>query len=147
MAETSDVLRAHIDMIVLARLEKEDCYGYRINRDIQSKTPPQYELKEATLYSAFRRLEKEGLIRSYWGDEEAGARRRYYSITDAGKEALAEARTSWQDVKKVVDALVRPAPAAKAKPATVKAKPKAATKPKAAPAKNTSKTRRTGNDG
>ena len=47
-------------------------------------TDGRYELKEATLYTAFRRLEEAGCIRSYWGDEATGARRRYYAITEAG---------------------------------------------------------------
>lgn len=140
MAETSDVLRGHIDMIVLARLAQGDCYGYRINRDIQSKTGEKYELKEATLYSAFRRLEKEGYISSYWGDEDSGARRRYYGITDKGKQAYDGLRAEWRDVKKVIDALVgeseKKAPAKAAAPAAAKTKKsavKTTTKAKAAP--------------
>lgn len=106
MAMASDVLRSHIDMIILARLQNGDCYGYRINRDIESVTGERYELKEATLYSAFRRLEKEGLIGSYWGDEDTGARRRYYSITDVGRRTLLQYREEWEEVKQMVEALV-----------------------------------------
>lgn len=107
MAQTSDVLRGHIDMLVLARLAHGDCYGYRINRDILSKTGQQYELKEATLYGAFRRLENQGYIGSYWGDEDSGARRRYYSITDAGQKRYSALCGEWEDVKKVIDALLK----------------------------------------
>ncbi|MFV0412052.1 MAG: PadR family transcriptional regulator [Oscillospiraceae bacterium] len=105
MPITSDIIRGHTDTIILAHLMKQDSYGYRINRDILEKTEKQYELKEATLYTAFRRLEKDGLIRSYWGDEELGARRRYYSITEQGKAAYEKNRQEWEEAKHVIDAL------------------------------------------
>lgn len=101
----SDVIRGHTDTIILARLMQGDSYGYQINRDIMNKTGKQYELKEATLYTAFRRLEKEGLIHSYWGEEDLGARRRYYTITPQGKEAFAKYRQEWQEAKQMIDTL------------------------------------------
>lgn len=107
MPITSDVIRGHTDTIILAHLMQGDSYGYRINRDILQKTGKQYELKEATLYTAFRRLEKEGLIRSYWGDEELGARRRYYAITDEGKAAFARYCTEWEEAKNTIDTLIK----------------------------------------
>ena len=106
MPLSSDLIRGHTDTIVLAHLLREDSYGYRISRDILTETNKQFELKEATLYSAFRRLEKEGLVRSYWGDEGAGARRRYYSITDSGREAYLQQRQAWESVKKTIDTLI-----------------------------------------
>lgn len=106
MAITSDVIRGHTDTIILARLMRGDSYGYRINRDILAKTGKQYELKEATLYTAFRRLEKDGLIESYWGEDGPGARRRYYTITSAGKEAFTKYRQEWDEAKQMIDALI-----------------------------------------
>ena len=80
MSITSDLIRGHTETIILARLIEKDSYGYEINKSIIDKTGGKYELKEATLYSAFRRLESTGMIKSYWG-EGTGARRRYYTIT------------------------------------------------------------------
>ena len=77
MSITSDLLRGHTETIILKLLIEKDSYGYEINKSIQEKTNNLFELKEATLYSAFRRLETAGLIASYWGDEATGARRRY----------------------------------------------------------------------
>lgn len=71
---TSDLIRGNTDTIILAQLRLGDSYGYKINKAIQRKTRSQYELKEATLYTAFRRLEENGYISSYWGDESTGAR-------------------------------------------------------------------------
>ncbi|MDL2324215.1 PadR family transcriptional regulator [Ruminococcaceae bacterium OttesenSCG-928-A16] len=106
MAISSDLIRGHTDMIILANLMKEDSYGYRINREIQEKTNNMFELKEATLYSAFRRMEKEGVIRSYWGVEDLGARRRYYTITPEGRAAFAQYCKEWDQVKTTIDQLI-----------------------------------------
>lgn len=62
MSIASDIIRGHTDAIILAHLLSGDTYGYEINKSIQSITGNQYELKEATLYTAFRRLEAAGLI-------------------------------------------------------------------------------------
>lgn len=103
----SDMVRSHVDTIILARLLHQDGYGYKINRDILDKTGHKFELKEATLYSAFRRLEKAGLITSYWGDEDLGARRRYYSITQEGRIAWATYRKDWEEAKAMIDTLTQ----------------------------------------
>ena len=57
-----------------------------INKVISEQSDSFFELKEATLYTSFRRLEESHYITSYWGDENSGARRRYYSITENGKK-------------------------------------------------------------
>ena len=77
MLVISDVIRGYTDTILLAQLIKNDSYGYEINKTIQSITHDEFELKESTLYTAFRRLETSGYIISHWGDENIGARRRY----------------------------------------------------------------------
>lgn len=107
MSMTSDMLRGHTDPIILAHLLEQDSYGYQINKDILNKTNNLYELKEATLYSAFRRLEQDGYISSYWGNEGAGARRRYYSITEEGKEIYQKQKQEWEATKTIIDKLLK----------------------------------------
>lgn len=106
MAITSDIIRGHTDTIILAQLIKKNSYGYEINKYIKEKTNNEYELKEATLYTAFRRLEEAGYITSYWGDEATGARRRYYSITNAGIEAYQRNKEDWDKTKDLIDKLI-----------------------------------------
>jgi len=107
MSMTSDMLRGHTETIILAHLLVQDSYGYQINKDILEKTNNLYELKEATLYSAFRRLEQEGLIQSYWGDEGSGARRRYYAITEDGRAAYEKQKKEWEQTKIIIDKLLK----------------------------------------
>ncbi|MCL2401159.1 MAG: PadR family transcriptional regulator [Oscillospiraceae bacterium] len=106
MSIASDLIRGHTDSIILARLMGGDNYGYEINKSIQQKTDGKYELKEATLYTAFRRLEQAGCISSYWGNERTGARRRYYSITDSGRDTYEKLIREWQSAKEMIDKLI-----------------------------------------
>ena len=106
MSIASDLIRGHTDTIILARLAGGDNYGYEINKSIQQKTEGKYEMKEATLYTAFRRLEQAGCISSYWGDEQTGARRRYYSITTAGREAYEGLIDEWKAARAMIDRLI-----------------------------------------
>lgn len=106
MSIASDLIRGHTDTIILSHLEKDDSYGYEINRNIKKMTDGEYELKEATLYSAFRRLEKSGSIRSYWGNEGSGARRRYYAITPVGRALLTANREEWKKSKNLIDLMI-----------------------------------------
>lgn len=106
MLVISDVIRGYTDTIILAQLMKGDSYGYEINKTIQTLTNDEFELKEATLYTAFRRLETGGYIVSYWGDENIGARRRYYTITDEGKNLYEENLHDWNRIKEMIDNLL-----------------------------------------
>lgn len=106
MSIASDLIRGHTDTIILAQLEKGDSYGYQINKYIKQCTNGEYELKEATLYTAFKRLETNGCIHSYWGDENTGARRKYYAITPIGEAAYAKLLAEWNTAKRLIDNLV-----------------------------------------
>lgn len=107
MLVISDVIRGYTDTLILAQLKNGDSYGYEINKSIQSTTNQEFELKEATLYTAFRRLEGAGYIVSYWGDKDVGARRRYYTITKKGLELLEENVQDWSNIKTMIDLLLK----------------------------------------
>ena len=106
MSITGDLIRGHTDAIILARLLHGDSYGYEINKTISTLSGGRFELKEATLYTAFKRLEESGCIVSYWGSSGAGARRRYYTITPAGREECTRLRTDWNETKEIMDQLL-----------------------------------------
>ena len=106
MSVTSDLIRGHTETIIMAHLARQDSYGYKINKAIREVSGGMYELKEATLYGAFRRLEEGGYISSYWGDEATGARRRYYRITSEGKSFFEKSCDEWVEAKTLIDALI-----------------------------------------
>lgn len=106
MALSADILRGYTDAIILRQLSEEDSYGYQINKNVTALSAGAFEMKEATLYTAFRRLETTGYIRSYWGDEMSGARRRYYAITQAGRDKLSADQSAWKETKAQIDLLL-----------------------------------------
>ena len=106
MSIAGDLSRGQTDAIILARLLRGDSYGYEINKTISTLSSGRFELKEATLYTAFKRLEEVGYIASYWGGSGAGARRRYYTITAQGREACFRLLAEWQETKEIMDKLL-----------------------------------------
>jgi len=103
---TSSLISGHIDIILLKIISLEDGYGYSISKTISSITNGICDVKEATLYAGLRRLEAEKLIASYWGDESQGGRRKYYTLTQAGRESLAESLAKWEMTKDLMDKIL-----------------------------------------
>lgn len=102
----TELIRGHVDTIILRSLLDGDSYPYEILREISEKSEGRYELKQPTLYSSMKRLEKQGLITSYWGTESEGGRRRYYSLTDQGREYLQRDQSEWEYSRTLIDRLL-----------------------------------------
>ncbi|MHB8136335.1 MAG: PadR family transcriptional regulator [Anaerolineaceae bacterium] len=103
---SSDLLRGHTDTMILKLLLDGDKYGYEISKLISSNSIGEYELKEATMYSSLKRLESDGAITSYWGDETQGGRRKYYRISELGKTLYSENKANWEYAKRILDQLL-----------------------------------------
>jgi PadR family transcriptional regulator, regulatory protein PadR len=103
---SSDLLRGHTDTIILKFLTDGDKYGYEITKLVYELSGQQYELKEATMYSSLKRLEHDGHISSYWGDETQGGRRKYYRITASGRALYESNKENWIFSKKILDKLL-----------------------------------------
>ncbi|GGM59459.1 PadR family transcriptional regulator [Micromonospora sonchi] len=102
----ADLLRGHTDTIVLGILRRTDSYGFEIFKRIRDSTGGRHEIKEATLYASYRRLARDGLIESYWGDETQGGRRKYYRITDAGRAVFQRNVAAWTVTRDLIDTLL-----------------------------------------
>jgi len=99
----SDIIRGHLDAIILRLIIEKDRYGYEISKEISLRTNDIFNIKEATLYAVFQRLEKKGLIRPYYGDVTHGGKRKYYQVTTLGKAFFKEKIAEWDNIKKVVN--------------------------------------------
>ena len=106
MPISADLIRGHTDTIILAHLIHKDSYGYEINKAIQLSSNGLYELKEATFYTAFKRLEDAGCISSYWGEEATNARRKYYKITPLGRSTFEKLLEEWRITRDIIDKLL-----------------------------------------
>ncbi|QCT03713.1 transcriptional regulator, PadR-like family protein [Paenibacillus algicola] len=102
----SDLIRGSIDMLILNLLSEKDNYGYQIIKEMLVRSHHQFELKEPTLYSSLKRLEKQSLIISYWGEESQGGRRKYYRLTGDGEKRLSQSREEWVAARDVIDLLI-----------------------------------------
>lgn len=105
---SSDLIRGHINTIILRTLCERDKYGYEIIEEIESKSHGQYTLKQPTLYSALKRLESQGYINAYWKTDETsgGGRRKYYTISDSGREISEKNQSEWEYSRTVIDSLI-----------------------------------------
>lgn len=91
-----------LETMVLASLKYEDSYGYKIIQDISNIM----EISESTLYPILRRLENQGLVRTY--NTEFNSRiRKYYQITKVGKSKLSEAQNEYEEIKSLYDFILR----------------------------------------
>ncbi|MED3780553.1 PadR family transcriptional regulator [Heyndrickxia sporothermodurans] len=99
----SDIIRGHLDSIILCLILEKDQYGYEISKQISLRNENRFQIKEATLYAVFQRLEKRELIESYTGTITHGGKRKYYRITTLGKAFLKETVKEWQETKEIVD--------------------------------------------
>ncbi len=103
---SSDVIRGHIDTIILNLLTKKDMYGYELVNVIKTKSQNLFNIKEATLYSVLQRLEKKELISSYLGEKSHGRKRRYYEISPLGKAYLKEMIEEWKTLKSIMQKML-----------------------------------------
>ena len=85
--------RGILDVCVLAAIKDEDSYGYKIIKDMA----PYIELSESTLYTILKRLESAQML-TVRSVEHGGRLRKYYHITDKGRERIEEFKSEWREV-------------------------------------------------
>jgi len=103
---SSEVIRGYIDLIILCVLRGGESYGYEIGKSIREVTQGEYIIKETTLYSAFTRMERSGLIESYPGSVTHGKPRTYYRITGKGLEFCRDKHEEWEFTKKIISRFI-----------------------------------------
>ncbi|OWK47483.1 helix-turn-helix transcriptional regulator [Fimbriiglobus ruber] len=106
---TGDVLRGHLEAMILAALERGGVHGFEVWRRLEEAGRGSLRLKEGSLYPALYRLEKAGLIASEWENTPAGQRgprRRVYQLTKKGTHRLAESRAEWDRFVNVVGGIL-----------------------------------------
>ena len=93
--------------MILTLLNKEDMYGYHIVGELKEKTGNIVDLKEGTLYPMLHTLEEAHAVDSYWKDSDNGKRRKYYKITEEGKNILFLKLQEWGAYTRAVNTVVR----------------------------------------
>ena len=94
--------RGMLDVCVLAAIRQADSYGYQIIKDLK----PYVDISESTLYPVLRRLQKVNYLRTYDAPYQ-GRNRRYYAITDEGRNMLEFYENEWNEYKDKIDGLIK----------------------------------------
>ena len=102
---SSDLIRGHIDTIILHSLLDGDKFAQQISDAVEEKSSGDYKINQATLYSSLKRLESLKLVSSYWYDYSDG-RRKYFKITDLGQQTVKDNLSSWEYSRSIIDKLM-----------------------------------------
>jgi PadR family transcriptional regulator, regulatory protein PadR len=100
-----EALKGHLDLLLLAVLEKGPAHGYAIIDTLRQRSGGTFNLPEGTVYPALHRLEESGLLSSQWS-ENGGRRRRIYQLTSKGRLALARRHEEWSQFAQAVNSTV-----------------------------------------
>ena len=101
-----DMIRGHIDTIILLSLVDGDKDSNEIRKNIEDRSDNKFSVKQGTFYSAMQRLVKQSLIKEYRSSATDGIRRKYFSLTGKGEKLVENNRKEWLESKEVIDTLV-----------------------------------------
>ncbi len=101
-----DWLRGSLQTILLQVVAPRPTYGYEICKRLRQRSSGLLDLNEGSLYPALHKLEQTGLLSSRWEPTDDGRRRKYYSITPAGKRQLEEKRDQWRTYQALMEGLL-----------------------------------------
>jgi DNA-binding PadR family transcriptional regulator len=97
-----EILKGHLELLVLTALRRGPGHGYRIIREIGVRSDGEFELHEGTIYPVLHRLERGGYITSSWS-EVGGRKRRVYRLSRKGRAALTEQERDWQRFERAMN--------------------------------------------
>ena len=95
MAPETQLRRGSVRVLILGLLQEQPMYGYQLSKELQKRSMGYFEFKEGTLYPALHRMERDGLVLGRWQVVEEGPSRKYYQLTEKGREELARSRKEW----------------------------------------------------
>ena len=93
-----DLVAASATPLILSILSEGESYGYAIIKRVAELSGGELQWTDGMLYPVLHRLERNGYVKAVWGQSESGRQRKYYRLTDSGKEELASQRRQWQMV-------------------------------------------------
>jgi PadR family transcriptional regulator PadR len=99
-------LKGSLPLLILFILSEGPRHGYRIAKEIKTQSQGVLDFKEGTLYPTLHALEKQELIEAYT-EIENGRERRYYRLTDAGRESLTKDLEEWNRYSNAVSLILK----------------------------------------
>ena len=101
------LISGSIPLLVLKLLEAGDLYGYQMIEELRRRSDDTFHLKAGTLYPLLHGLEEKGYVTAYEGEAAAGKPRRYYHLTEQGRDALREKEAAWNQYAQAVGRVLR----------------------------------------
>jgi transcriptional regulator len=101
-----ELKKGSTEMLILALIEARARHGYEICKLIETRSGGRLKFRVGSLYPILCRLEDRGFIAGRWVEKSGERRRRFYRLTAAGRAALAEQRTAWDDFTQAVNQVV-----------------------------------------
>ena len=95
MAPRDQMRKGSTDFLILSLLEERPRYGYEISQQLEQRSNGYFEMKEGLLYPALHRMQQKGWLTTEWQSVD-GRRRKYYSLTKLGRQALGEQASEWK---------------------------------------------------
>ena len=92
------MIKGSVSLMLLALLSTSDMYGYQMIRELSERSGEMLVFREGTLYPVLYELEKMQLVEAYWENTTLKRKRKYYHITDKGREKLTEKLNDWQGI-------------------------------------------------
>ncbi len=106
MEHIRQLMKGVTEAILLYLINEIPMYGYQIIKEMEKRTTGYFKFKGGTIYPALQRLEGKGLVKSRWQQITERQRRRYYEITDKGRQFLADRLVDWKDFSTAVSMLM-----------------------------------------
>jgi len=111
MAQQRELIKGSIDSLLLCLLAQQSMYGYKIIKELDTRSQGYFKFKEGTLYPALHRLEKRGMVMSKWRMLSSGRQRKYYHITEKGLAVLGERKNQWLEYLAAMSLIIQPSEA------------------------------------
>jgi PadR family transcriptional regulator, regulatory protein PadR len=96
MSELQQLRKGSTPLLILSVISTGKMYGYQIMRELEQRSDGYFSMTAALLYPALHQLEQDGLVESEWEAGQGKRRRKYYTITPAGRQALESTRSDWE---------------------------------------------------
>jgi len=95
MSQIPQLRKGSTPLLILSVLSTKKMYGYQIMRELEQRSEGYFTMTAALLYPALHNLEQQGLVESEWEGGSGQRRRKYYTITQRGRDALRENHAEW----------------------------------------------------
>jgi len=105
-----ELLQGTLDMLILKTLQWGPQHGYGISQAIRNNSGEVLQVETGSLYPALHRLERQGWVKSEWGESESRQRARFYRITATGKKQLASDLSRWEQMVGAIESIMHGKP-------------------------------------